>query len=211
MQVSEYQPKKRPVQQRSKMTFNAIVDATARLLKEGGYRELTTNRIAEVAGVSIGTLYEFFPNKESIVAILAERLLEQAVEEATESFQRAVLMNDYDLINYWVTRMVEVLSGDQDLYRVLIWEIPFLYRLPAIQAGMARLFRVAYTASDRMQSRVNLPSRAEDTWLITRMVASAGLEIVVSGSRHFSREQLTAELVLLTYRMIYAKDPEKAH
>ncbi len=211
MQAIEYQPKKRPVQQRSKMTFNAIVDATARLLKESGYRELTTNRIAEVAGVSIGTLYEFFPNKESIVAILAERLLEQAVDEATESFQRAVLMDDYDLIDYWVNRMVEVLSGDQDLYRVLIWEIPFLYRLPAIQAGMARLFRVAYTASDMMQARVNLPSRAEDTWLITRMVASAGLEIVVSGGRHFSRKDLTRELVLLTYRMMYAKDPERKH
>ncbi len=70
--------RKTPKQARSEASFEAIVEAAARILAEGGPRALTTNRVARRAGVSVGSLYQYFPNKLSIVRALLERELARA-------------------------------------------------------------------------------------------------------------------------------------
>jgi AcrR family transcriptional regulator len=70
-------PRKRPRQQRSKDTVDSILDATARILKHAGFAGMTTNAVAEKAGVSIGSLYQYFPNKEALVSALIERHCEE--------------------------------------------------------------------------------------------------------------------------------------
>src|SRR5262245_46026413 len=60
--------------------IEAILDAAAEILAEGGYAALTTNHLAERAGVSIGSLYHYFPNKEAIIATLAKRMETEAAE-----------------------------------------------------------------------------------------------------------------------------------
>ena len=57
------------------MTVEAILDATARVLVREGYARTSTNRVAAVAGVSIGSLYQYFPNKESLVAALVADII----------------------------------------------------------------------------------------------------------------------------------------
>lgn len=66
-------PRKLPQQDRSKLTVDAILTATAHILTEEGYDKASTNRIAERAGISIGSLYQYFPNKESLTVALRER------------------------------------------------------------------------------------------------------------------------------------------
>ena len=66
-------PRKRPRQARSRATVEAIVTAAAQVLIEQGYEGATTARVAERAGVSIGSLYQYFPNKEALIAALIER------------------------------------------------------------------------------------------------------------------------------------------
>jgi AcrR family transcriptional regulator len=58
----------------------AILDATAEILAEGGFVALTTNHLARRAGVSIGSLYHYFANKEAIITALAERMATRATE-----------------------------------------------------------------------------------------------------------------------------------
>jgi AcrR family transcriptional regulator len=65
-------PRKRPKQERSQATVEAILTATTRILTEQGHAQFTTNRVAELAGVSIGSLYQYFPNKEALIVALAE-------------------------------------------------------------------------------------------------------------------------------------------
>src|SRR5512136_1975960 len=66
-------PRKKPRQRRSKAMYDAILEATAHLLSEKGYAATTTNHIAERAGISIGSLYQYFPNKEAIAVVLLQR------------------------------------------------------------------------------------------------------------------------------------------
>lgn len=67
------QPRKTPSQRRSQVTVEAILDATLQVLRREGLARFTTTRVAEVAGVSVGTLYQYFPNKRALVAEVVRR------------------------------------------------------------------------------------------------------------------------------------------
>lgn len=84
--------RKPPRQVRSQVTVEAIVEASARVFVEEGFESATTNRIAEVAGVSVGSLYQYFPNKESLVRALLIRHLAEA-----ETLRPAALGGDLPL------------------------------------------------------------------------------------------------------------------
>ncbi len=68
-----------PRQERAQATVDAIVEATALLVVEDGYARLSTNRIARRAGVSIGTLYQYFSHKEEVVEALVQRLADEQI------------------------------------------------------------------------------------------------------------------------------------
>src|SRR6516225_8057892 len=69
--------RRRPVQVRAKVTVDAMLDAAVRLLKRNGISSVTTNRVAETAGVSIGSVYQYFPNKHALFVALHTRHIEQ--------------------------------------------------------------------------------------------------------------------------------------
>lgn len=71
----EADQRRAPAQARSKATVEAILEAAARIIRREGEAALTTNRIAEVAGVGVGSLYGYFPDKEAIQLALARRML----------------------------------------------------------------------------------------------------------------------------------------
>lgn len=82
-------PRKRPSQARSAVTVDAIVEATIRVLLAEGYARLTTRRVAEVAGVSVGSLYQYFPNRRSLVAEVIRRKVDGSVRCLEEASTRA--------------------------------------------------------------------------------------------------------------------------
>lgn len=92
-QVTHTNPEKRymlkiPVQKRSKETVASIVESCARLLVQEPYHAITTDKIAEMAGVSIGSLYQFFANKEAIVAAVIDDLLQKDLVYIEEHLSR---------------------------------------------------------------------------------------------------------------------------
>lgn len=73
-------PRKEPNQERSKETVENIVSATAHILEKDGFEKISTNRIAEKAGVSIGSLYQYFPTKDAIFSFMMERYVKSQTE-----------------------------------------------------------------------------------------------------------------------------------
>jgi AcrR family transcriptional regulator len=73
MKKRRLSPRKAPRQERSRATVEALLEAAADILGREGYAKLTTNRIADRAGVNIASLYQYFPGKEAIVAELRRR------------------------------------------------------------------------------------------------------------------------------------------
>jgi AcrR family transcriptional regulator len=80
-----WEPRKSPVQARSAASVDAIIEATIQVLLKVGKERLTTTRVAERAGVSVGTLYQYFPNKSALLRAVLRRHFDQvlaAVEQA---------------------------------------------------------------------------------------------------------------------------------
>ena len=75
--------RKKPKQMRSKLMFDSILEASTRVLEEVSFKKFTTNRVAEAAGISIGSLYQYFPNKQSILIEL-ERI---AIDKMTANIE----------------------------------------------------------------------------------------------------------------------------
>lgn len=80
--------RKLPRQERSRMTVDAIVEAATRILEEHGLEGYTTNRVADRAGISIGSFYQYFPNKDALTAELSRRRHDELVEALRTSVRR---------------------------------------------------------------------------------------------------------------------------
>ena len=72
-------PRKTPKQARSRVTVESILEATAHILIDEGYDRASTNRIAKRAGVSVGSLYQYFPSKDAILVQIAERYMSEVM------------------------------------------------------------------------------------------------------------------------------------
>jgi AcrR family transcriptional regulator len=85
----EIRPRKAPRQKRSSATVETLLDAAARVLDRESLAGFNTNRIAEVAGVSVGSLYQYFPNKAALVAALIDRHQQALADEVERCVREA--------------------------------------------------------------------------------------------------------------------------
>src|SRR5258708_23470556 len=83
------EPRKTPIQTRSAVTVDSIAEATIQVLLSVGPDRLTTTRVAERAGVSVGTLYQYFPNKQSLLFFV----LQQHLSRVADAVERACRQN----------------------------------------------------------------------------------------------------------------------
>jgi AcrR family transcriptional regulator len=140
-------PRKMPKQQRSKDTVDVILAATARVLVKEGFDRASTNRIADTAGVSIGSLYQYFPSKEALVAALVERHIE-SMSEALEAEMAAVADAPLEVaLRRMVTLMMQAHAIEPELHRVLNEQVPRvgrLHRVHEVEDRMQKLGRAYF-------------------------------------------------------------------
>lgn len=137
------QARRRPKQRRARQTVEAVLDAVVRILKREGAGAITTNRIAEVAGVSIGSVYQYFPDKGAIFAALHERHVQEV-----DRMVHAVLVEHAaspleDFVRAVVEGMVKAHEGDPELYEMLMTAVPH-------RAGESRDFAVRLHGAFRL-------------------------------------------------------------
>jgi len=108
-----------PTQGRAKATVQAILQATAQVLQAQGYDRASTNRIARRAGVSVGSLYQYFPNKQAIVEALAEEHLQRLLRIATQDLVDTSTLTIAELTRRVARGLVAAHRAEPDLHRVL--------------------------------------------------------------------------------------------
>ncbi len=120
--VSGFAPRKTPTQTRSTVTVGAISEATIQVLLKQGVIRLTTTRVAERAGVSVGTLYQYYPNKQSLLsAALADHLdkVAAALEAACEQARRKPLAGMIkEVVEAFVDAKMERIDISVALYQI---------------------------------------------------------------------------------------------
>lgn len=117
-------PRKRPRQERARATWDAILDATAEILRSHGYDGITTNKVADAAGVSVGSLYQYFPGKDALVIAL---LLRYAEAQRAVFFGAVNAVADApipDVIDAVIDALVAQEEADPQLAFVLMNQLP---------------------------------------------------------------------------------------
>jgi AcrR family transcriptional regulator len=170
-----------------------LIRATARVLVKHGYEGTNTNRVAEVAGVSIGSLYQYFPNKEALVAALIARHKEEMwriYEAKLESLRDASIATAArDLVR----TEIAVHALDPGLHRVLIEQVPRvgpLRRVNEIKRQVTALVE-AYLVAHREEVRPRDLSIA--AIIVVNLVQAAAHAAVLERPELFRDERLVDE------------------
>jgi AcrR family transcriptional regulator len=132
-----FKPRKQPVQARSEATVAALFEASIQVLVDVGYRKLTTTRVAERAGVSVGTLYQYFPNRQALINSVIERYL----DEISSSIER-----DCQSLNG--CSLDEIATGLVDAFIAAKWrrlDVAKAMHEPLVDVGGAELVSIATT------------------------------------------------------------------
>ncbi|MBE1159466.1 TetR/AcrR family transcriptional regulator [Dyella acidiphila] len=149
-------PRKMASQKRSRATVDALVEATARILVKEGFDKASTNRIAEAAGVSVGSLYQYFPTKESLVAAVIERHQQEIMQTVRGELTGILAQPVEQAIRMLVTVAIKAHRVDPKLHRVVAEQIPRvgeLEKLATFNRENYTLF-MAYLAQHRDELRV---------------------------------------------------------
>jgi len=124
-------PRKQPRQARSRQTVAAILQATAQVLMTNGYDGATTNLVAEKAGVSIGSLYEYFPNKESLVAALASVHVAELMARVDAVLSMPIDETPRAVVAALIRAGLDAHRIDPALHKVLVEQVPRIGTLAA--------------------------------------------------------------------------------
>jgi AcrR family transcriptional regulator len=127
-------PRKQASQTRSRATVDALVEATARILVRDSFDRASTNRIAAEAGVSIGSLYQYFPSKEALVAAVIDRHKKQLMQVARGTLAEVAALPLEQAVRKLVAIAIQAHRFDPKLHRVLAEQIPRTGKLKDVEA-----------------------------------------------------------------------------
>jgi len=175
-------PRKSASQSRSQATVETLLDATARVLTREGYDRASTNRIAAVAGVSVGSLYQYFPNKEALVAALVARhnremlqLIRDALEEAG-SRKLATVMREL------VKATVDAHLVDPALHRIFAEQVPRMGQLAKIEALQRETFLLIRAYLEERRNEISVRDLDSATSICVTTVEALTHEFVIDKS-----------------------------
>jgi AcrR family transcriptional regulator len=137
-------PRKRASQERSRATVDALIEATARILVRDGFDRASTNRIAQEAGVSIGSLYQYYPGKEALVAAVIDRHNRAIMKVVRDALAEVEAQPLEQAARKLVAAAIEAHRVDPELHRVLAEQTPrtgALENMEAFNSEAYGLFR----------------------------------------------------------------------
>jgi AcrR family transcriptional regulator len=150
-------PRKTASQRRSRATVDALVEATARILVREGFDKASTNHIAEVAGVSVGSLYQYFPGKEALVAAVIDRHRREILQTVRGELAEALAQPVEVAVRRLVAIAVKAHRVDPRLHRVVAEQIPRVGKLEELETFSRENYALfqAYLERHRDEIRVH--------------------------------------------------------
>jgi AcrR family transcriptional regulator len=198
---TELQPRKSPAQSRSQRMVEDLLDATARVLVREGWTKASTNRIARAAGVSVGSVYQYFPNKEALVLALAHRHGSQMLDLFTRT---AVGLADAPLpvaVPVFVRGMFEAHRVEPELHVALVHQL--------FSTGLEAVDEITVAARDMVRAYFEV-HRAElvvtdldaAAWMCVTTVDAVVHAAVLAGADRLNDPALERELCAMLLRYL---------
>lgn len=178
-------PRKRPRQARSRATVDSVLQATARVLVKHGFDGLTTNLVAQTAGVSIGSLYQYFPNKAALVGALIEKHVDDMTSLCLAELTRVAQLPIAEAVRSVIEVMVRAHAVQPELHRVLTEQVPRVGRMAKIREIEELVHRMVTALLTARRAELAI----EDPEMAAYVLVSA-IEAITHRSTLFAPERL---------------------
>ncbi|WP_374583183.1 TetR/AcrR family transcriptional regulator [Pseudoduganella sp.] len=197
-------PRKVPRQARSKNTVEIILEATARVFAEHGYAGTNTNLIAEKAGISVGSLYQYFQNKDALIAALHQRHAEQMQETVEAVLSKP---NEPTLAGH-IGAMVRALLAahllEPDLHKMLELQFPYFDAPQSENEADKGIFTRVRSLLGEWRNEIVPRDLDLATWVILHIMESM-VHAAVIDAPHFEMADIESSITdavmgYLTYR-----------
>jgi len=189
------QPRKAPRQARSKAMVDTILDAVARVLVERGYAKTNTNLVADAAGISVGSLYQYFPNKDALIIALRERhvgrmlgLFEDVVAKMDAS---GCLRSDFEAL---IEALVTAHLVEPELNRILEEEFPG-FHLPLSLPVRQRFFEAIRAVLSKHEASLTTPDIDVAAFVVQRMLKALINAVVLVAPPGLNAASVRSEIV----------------
>ena len=183
-------PRKTAIQERSRATVDNLIEATARILVKDGFDKASTNRIAEVAGVSIGSLYQYFPSKEALVAAVIERHQQQIMQMVRSELSEVSSQPLDQVMRRFVAVAVEAHRLDPQLHRVLAEQIPRVGKLEKLETFSRENFSLFSTYLEGARDELGVDDLELASFVCVTTIEALTHNAVLHYSRVFSDEAM---------------------
>jgi AcrR family transcriptional regulator len=193
--------RKTPRQERARGTVEVILEAAARILARDGWAKATTNRIAEAAGVSVGSLYQYFPSKEAIAVELLKRYRERLAATVAERLAAAESVTFEGAMATLLEALFEAKEIDPRLHRVLIEQVLRTHARGEMQGFEDRLEAVVAEALAGAGPSVRVENPALAATVVVRAVLGL-VHAVVVDRPDLDRRAVAAEVTKLVTRYL---------
>jgi AcrR family transcriptional regulator len=191
-------PRKQPRQARSRDTVHAILRAAAQVFAARGYAATTTNHIAARAGVSIGSLYEYFPSKDALLVALAEAHIAEGAARLDAVWAEVQACGEVrEVVRRFARAMFDLHAQDRALHRLLFEEAPLprrtRQRVAAIEAEIAARLEAYLRARPALTRRDPALAAA----VIVQCIEALTHRLVVHGDSDAATGRYVEEMVAL--------------
>jgi len=172
-------PRKSASQKRSQATVETLLDATARVLTREGYDRASTNRIAAVAGVSVGSLYQYFPNKEALVATLVARHNREMLQLLRNALEKVASLDLATAMRELVRATVDAHLVDPALHRIFAEQVPRMGQLAKIEALQRETFLLIRAYLEERRNEISVRDLDSATSICVTTVEALTHEFVI--------------------------------
>lgn len=198
-------PRKRPSQARSQATVEAILEATTHVLVEEGFGGASTNKIAKVAGVSIGSLYQYFPNKEALVGALIEQHVQGMIDLVQSALQESPDASVPSIVRSMITGILSAHRMNPKLHQVIVEQVPRLGSLNRIQELERQMSELIVQAMTARQDELRTKNVQLAAFMLVHAVQAVTHAAVLDGK--IENEALIDELCDLILRYLLTTPP----
>lgn len=199
------EPRKQPIQARSVATVSAILEGVAQVLESEGFEKLTTTRVAERAGTSVGTLYQYFPSKEALLVAVVEQKMADIDRALSVIFELPASAPLSEHVRVMITSLIDEKRRRPRLNAELARQAPRLEQQQLIARVLDRAQGMVRALLDAHADETSVDDTDLTAWLVVHAVNGMIDGALLSAPERLEDPRLTEAIITHVLRAVGAK------
>jgi AcrR family transcriptional regulator len=197
--------RRKPIQERAQEKIELILEAATRIIDKDGLEGLSTNRIAEVAGISIGTLYQYFGNKAAVIEVLGQREMKSVTDNIIATLATPIGGTPPELTRVLINCVFGAFGGRSKVHRVLLEHAFQMGRASSVDASPKQIANLLASAGVSRPDGQSLRFSPEEAFVISNAFTGVVRASVGPHADDLSREEIKSALLFLIKSFVNAK------